>query len=333
MATKPKIRYDRQLLEEICERDKCIVDFDKIDKYNRDVKIEFVCSCGKSHSKTFRMMYCNAGAFCNKCTLDISLKKIEKHCLDVYGVKNAFQSEEVKTRIKQTNKVKYNCEYPQQSSLLRNKSYETCMRNHGVKHPAQNSEIQNKMMSTTFYRFGVKHNSQCAQIKQQKMQTCLKHFGVKHPFQSDKIRNKAKETCIQTYGVGHPMHDAEISERCSQNSYKLKSFTFPCGNTIQVQGYEPFLLDILVKEEYTLADIITKRTDVPVIWYQYNNKESRYYCDAYIPKTNTIYEVKSTWTYKKDIDKNKIKQQACLDAGYNFEFYVFNTKGIRQNVE
>jgi hypothetical protein len=139
-----------------------------------------------------------------------------------------------------------------------------------------------------------------------------------------------KNNCLIKYGVEYPMQNAEINEKSSKNSYKLKEFTFPCGNTIQVQGYEPFLLDILVKDGYTFDDIITSRLQVPEIWYNKNDKKCRYYCDVYIPKTNTIYEVKSTWTYQKDIDKNKLKKQACIDNGYNFQLYVFDSKGIRQ---
>ena len=90
------------------------------------------------------------------------------------------------------------------------------------------------------------------------------------------------------------------------------------------------MLDILVKEGYTFEDIITKRNEEPEIWYNKNDKKCRYYCDVYIPKTNTIYEVKSKYIYDIDINKNKLKQQACIDAGYNFELFVFDSKGVRQ---
>ena len=93
---------------------------------------------------------------------------------------------------------------------------------------------------------------------------------------------------------------------------KLKQYTFPDGVKIDVQGYEPFLLDILVKEGYNSSDIITDRTEVPEVWYINNDNKSRYYCDAYIPKTNTIYEVKSIWTYEKDITPTEKKNETNL---------------------
>ena len=63
-----KVKYNRELLEQVCERDKCIVDFDNIEKYNRDVRIEFVCSCGNNDVKNFRVINQKGGGYCQKCT-------------------------------------------------------------------------------------------------------------------------------------------------------------------------------------------------------------------------------------------------------------------------
>ena len=279
-----KVKYNRELLEQVCERDKCVIDFANIEKYNRDVRIEFVCSCGNIDIKTFRLIYESTGAFCGDCTKNIKQSKMKSTCLDKYGVENPFQSEEAK-----------------------NKSKQTCLEKYGVENPRQSEEAKNKSK-----------------------QTCLEKYGVDHNSKTPEYKEKYKQTCLETYGVEHPSQNSEISEKQSKNSYKLKSFTFPCGNTVQVQGYEPYLLDILVKDGYTFEDIITKRTEIPEIWYNKNDKKFRYYCDVYIPKNNTIYEVKSTYTRKIDIEKNKLKQQACIDAGYNFELYVFDSKGVRQ---
>jgi hypothetical protein len=129
------------------------------------------------------------------------------------------------------------------------------------------------------------------------------------------------------------MQNAEFAEKQSKKSYKLKEFKFSCGNIIKVQGYEPYLLELLVNQGYSFDDIKTKKTEVPEIWYFKNNKKCRYYCDIYIKKNNTIYEVKSTWTYSKDINDLSLKKQACIDFGFNFELYVFDRKGNRVLVD
>jgi imidazole glycerol phosphate synthase subunit HisF len=85
-----KIKYDKNLLQEICNRDKCIIDFDKIKKYNRDIKIEFICNCGIKNIKTFRCIYEGGGGYCKICTENIRQEKVKNTCLDKYGVENTL---------------------------------------------------------------------------------------------------------------------------------------------------------------------------------------------------------------------------------------------------
>jgi hypothetical protein len=91
------------------------------------------------------------------------------------------------------------------------------------------------------------------------------------------------------------------------------------------------MLDELLQKENILdEDIITSRSQVPTIWYlDANDKKHRYYVDVFIPSQNRMIECKSTWTMKKGIEKDNIylKQQACKDAGYFCEIWVYNSKG------
>lgn len=36
--------------------------------------------------------------------------------------------------------------------------------------------------------------------------------------------------------------------------------------------------------------------------------------------------MKSEWTLMKDLEKNRLKREACLAAGYKFDLWVFNYK-------
>lgn len=370
-----KVKYNKELLEQICERDKCKVNYDKIERYNRDVKIEFTCSCGNNDSKNFRCMYKN-GMYCDECMKIKSNQRKIKSYITKYGVSNPNKVKDVRDKIKQTNVKKYGVEYYTQSSEYIIKFKETCLKRYGVENPSQLQEFKYKQIQTNLNKYGVENANKTKETRDKIKQTCLnkygfesatqttetkskvketnlKKYGVEYYTQTSEYKTRYKNTCLDKYGVDninkleeiknkkiktslknhgveYPMQNAEVSEKNSKNSYKLKQFTFPCGNTIKVQGYEPFLLNILVKEGYNFEEIITKRTDVPEIWYDINGIKKRYYCDIYIPKTNTIYEVKSTWTNIKNIDKNRLKKQACIDNGYNFQLYVFDNKGIRQ---
>ena len=349
------IRYTKELLENICSRDKCIIDFDKIEKYNRETNIDFICNCGITYNKTFRQLYELSYGFCKKCTENRRIDMVKQTCLDRYGVEYASQSQETKDKSKQTCIEKYGVEYSLQSQEVRNKSKQTCIEKYGVEYASQLQEVKDKSKQTCLDKYGFENPSQSQEIKNKKTKTSLNNYGVEYPIQSQEVKDKSKKTCLDKYGVEHvsqsyefkeivkqncldkygveyPMQFGEVAEYQLQNSYKLKEFNFPCGNTILVQGYEPLLLKNLVEEGYTYKDIIVKRTEVPEIWYEKDNKKHRYYCDIYIAKINTIYEVKSTWTYKKDIDKINLTKQACIDNGYLFELYVYDSKGIRQEI-
>jgi hypothetical protein len=304
----------KELSENICSRDKCIIIFDKLEKCNRDTKIKFICNCGIEYSKTFRLLY-DIGAFCKICTKNKRYEKVKQNSIEKYGVEHPQQYQEAKDKSKQTCIEKYGVECPMKSQEVKDKSKQTCIERYGA---MKSQEAKDKSKQTCLNKYGVEYAVQSQEVKDKMKTTCIERYGVEFAFQSQEAKDKFKQTCI--------------SEKQSKNAYKFKQFNFPCGNTIQVQGYEPFLLKSLVEKGYTYEDIIVKRTEVPEIWYDKDNKLHRYYCDVYIPKINTIYEVKSTWTYEKDIEDIPLKKQSYIDAGYLFELYVYDGKGIMQEI-
>jgi hypothetical protein len=117
----------------------------------------------------------------------------------------------------------------------------------------------------------------------------------------------------------------------SKNAYKSKDYIFPSGRIERVQGYEPFALnDILQKEAILETDIVIGCKLVPKIWYKDDNdKIHRHYVDIFISSKNLCIEVKSTWTFQKKFDNIFLKQNAGKELGYNYEIWVYNTKGER----
>lgn len=61
---------------------------------------------------------------------------------------------------------------------------------------------------------------------------------------------------------------------------------------------------------------------MPKIEYEFEGKKRRYFPDIWIPKHNLIIEVKSTWTYEKDLEKNLLKKKATEQMGYAFRFVI-----------
>ena len=174
--------------------------------------------------------------------------------------------------------------------------------------------------------YNVDNTSKVSEIKNKIKETFIEKYGG-HPMHNEIVKGKVKETCLERYGC-HPAQRPEIQEQIQKSGKTYKCYTMPSGELRQIQGYEHFALDILVKE-YTEEHIKSNRRDVPRILYEYNNKQKYYFPDIYLPHMNLIIEVKSTWIYKKEEEKNQIKAAAARAQGYQFEFWIFNNKGVR----
>ena len=108
----------------------------------------------------------------------------------------------------------------------------------------------------------------------------------------------------------------------------MKTYILPSGKEIMCQGYEPFALDKLIKEEKITEEyIVTGFKNVPQIWYNdESGKKHRHYVDIFIPSQNRCIEVKSEWTFKLNIHNVYLKQNAAKELGYNYEIWIYNNK-------
>lgn len=298
-----RVRYDNTYLDSIIKKYDANV-IEKYDKLTRDTRIKFICKCGKEGDKVFRNIVKNGGFKCKECTLIQSQGNAAATNLEKYGVINPFESEEIKSKIKQHYLDKYGCEY-------------------GV----QCKEIHDKIKKVTFERYGVEFPFQSQNIIDKGKKTFLIKYGVDNPSKNKEILEKIKKVNLERFGVEHSIQDPVIFNKILCSNFKKKEYIFPSGNKCLVQGYEPLALDILINDmNISENDIITGSVNVPTIWYDYNNKKCRYYTDIYLSEFNTCIEVKSTWTFKKDYDKNRIKFLKTKELGYNVEFWIMSNK-------
>ena len=115
-----------------------------------DTFFNFKClSCAKeftkrkrrgTRGKSFKLL-------CGKCGAENSL-------MEKYGVKNAFQSEEVKIKIKETNLSRL-----------------------GVDNPAKSEIVQAKIRKTLFKKLGVTHQMKDCAIREKASKTCIARYG------------------------------------------------------------------------------------------------------------------------------------------------------------
>jgi hypothetical protein len=205
---------------------------------------------------------------------------------------------------------------------------ETNLLKYGYTCPALHPNIIAKREETNLKVYGVKHVFSSEQTKEKIKAYNLENYGVEYYFQSEDKKEKSKKTCLEKYGVEHPMQNPEISEKASKNAYQMKKYTLPSGKIIDYQGYENYALDIILKDKkINENDIISKRTEVPKIYYKFEDKERIHFVDIYIKSKNRCIEVKSTWTFEKNKDKVFEKQKAGKKAGFEYEIWIFDNQG------
>lgn len=144
---------------------------------------------------------------------------------------------------------------------------------------------------------------------------------------------KTKNTMIKKYGVENAQHDPVLFEKGKNSAYVSKEYKFPSGKIIKIQGYEHFalrdLLEIYDEDDIKIGSDDRKSKVLPTISYKFDDKNKKYYPDIFIKSENKIIEVKSDFTYKSKKEQNIAKKDACIDLGYDFEFYIYDRNGKR----
>jgi hypothetical protein len=305
-----KLRYDYNLLKNICQENSVMLLLDYKDKYiTRDTRIIGKCIlCDNSFDKSLNKLYKQKNFGCKTCAKKLKFERIKTTMIEKYGVEYAAKSNIFKDKIKETNLEKYGVEYGFQSEI-----------------------IKEKIRVTNLEKYGVEYGLQTKEVKEKRRITNLEKYGFESPLQREDIKEKCKQSNLIKYGVEHPSQNKEIMEKMTKNMYKSKEYTLPSGNKITIQGYENFALDdLLEKENICENDIITGCKNVPTIWYiDENEKKHRHYVDIYISSQNRCIEVKSTWTAKMNNNAIFLKQAAAKELGYKYEIWIYDNKGTK----
>lgn len=134
--------------------------------------------------------------------------------------------------------------------------------------------------------------------------------------------------------VGQGCAECGRLRRREVNTYQKKIYQLG-RRQVEVQGYEPFALDYLIKEHNIKPICIKVGVEVPVIRYKTKLlsstnpyfKDRLYFPDLYLPKYNLIVEVKSPYTFLTQLSNLLEKREATLHKGYRFEVMVMSPLG------
>jgi hypothetical protein len=166
----------------------------------------------------------------------------------------------------------------------------------------------------------------------------MKQFAKHTVARKEEIIDKRRKTNLDRYGIENMYLHPSCIRQSAKGNASIYDYTLPSGRVIGIRGFEgrvvSLLLEQYVEDEIKVHDsYVLKDVEVPIIPYiAVPNRNSKYYPDIYIPKENRIIEVKSRWWYdaggrpgyESRIENNRRKKKACEDAGFVFEFWVFD---------
>ncbi|MCK9477617.1 MAG: hypothetical protein M0R46_17005 [Candidatus Muirbacterium halophilum] len=281
--------------------------------------------CGVEKDMKYKLYlsygYNDCEYYCRKCKTEIN--NIQK-----YGVKNVFQLEKTKEKIKETCLEKYGVDNVSKSKEIKEKKENTCKEKYGVKHHLQKNEILEKQKNTNLKKYGVDNVSKIDTVKEKKISSTLNNYNVKYFSQSNKWKNIIKEKCekelkdkLELYGIINykTNSDNTLLISCKDHKYRItkkllqerieRYNTIPCTmcnpiNSYSTSGKEIQLINF-IKDNYNNEIIQNSRDIITPLEL-----------DIYLPNKNLAIEFNGLYWHSelyKDKNYHKNKYIKCKE--------------------
>ena len=125
-------------------------------------------------------------------------------------------------------------------------------------------------------------------------------------------------------------YDKAVANQSFTKSVKYKSYMLG-KEEILVQGYEPYVLDIL-QDFYSPIEIKVKRSKCNMVYYiGVDGKQHRYFPDIILPE-NVLIEVKSPYTLMNNLENTLLKMKASYEHGYKPILVVWELNSERMEM-
>ena len=230
--------------------------------------VKVICDvCGKEietqyrfivkNNKENKLIICGSNSCRNKKYEDTCTKKYGK------GIINAFQAEEVKEKIVETNRKNHGVDWYTQTEEHKDKSKKTWQLHYGVDNPAQAQEVKDAMKDTCRSRYGCDYAVQSDEVQNKIKSTNNKIYGGDSPFSSEEIRKKSQQTWKENYGedIINPGQVEEIKNKI------LDSFQFNhTGPSSRAQRYINHILNGTLNKHIrdSLVDIYMEKENIVI---------------------------------------------------------------------
>lgn len=232
---------------------------------------------------------------------DLHTKNIEKSCLEKYGVKNAGGISSSLEKTKQTNRVKFGCDWALQSSKVINKRKNTNLDRYGVENVFSSDEIKNKIKETNVNRYGVEHATQSEQVKEKTKNTNKERYGVEYYTQTDEYKTKTQQTCLEKYG-----ETSFTKTQAYRDLYKNSTFVdnkvISCIETKKKRG-------VLFKSklEKEITNFIKNELKIEGDTFIKGTGDKRFEIDYYMKNKNVGIEINGCWWHSVNAQDHKNK--------------------------
>lgn len=270
------------------------------------------------HDETIKKR-CMTATINNNGVIGFQSGKAKKTMMDKYGVENPSQVEEFQKKKKQSFIDKYGVDHPMKSSAIMDKVKSINLERYGVENVFEDTEYMKLKYNE---KYGVDNPMQVEEISRKTSNTMVSRYSKNHWMKNKEVLEKRVLTWREKYGVDHPMQTTEVFEKNLNSAYRQKEYKWKTGEISMVQGNEPIVLKDLEDAGYGYNDVKTAQSDMPEIWYFFEDKNRRYYPDFFIPSENKIIEVKSEFTLNTELEKNETKFNRVKEMGFEFKLEI-----------
>lgn len=243
--------------------------------------------------------------------------KIKDTNLERYGVANPHQNEEIKKRAEETNLIKYGAKNPFQADDFREKADNSLIKKYGSLENYKEYQ-RNKSKATKLERYGNENYVNTDKYKE----TCLEKYGEDNIFKTQYFREKREQTSLLKYGTPLPMNCEEVREH-TRETWSNK--TDEEIKNIMEKHFHKWIFNGLrfdskweiVYYFYLISNNIKFKMQVPLS-YKEGNKDRIYLCDFYLIDTDELIE---------------IKNPRCLDENGNLKTFYKNDSQSKLNAK
>jgi len=218
-------------------------------------------------------------------------RSYQKSILKKYGVKNLFQSDVIKAKIRKTNLSRRGVENPFQCSAVKAKIAETNTKKYGCRSATSSDVTRQKTKNTNLARYGVEHPMKSDEVKLNLRNSLVRSYGVEYPGQIgvsfDSIRKIKDETWLRSKYLAENLDIIEIAKELNVSAHTIFKALRRAGiKTKKIRGFS--------KKAIRWMDEIAESQNLK-IRHALNGGEftipgTKIRVDGYCEETNTIYE-------------------------------------------